>query len=423
MDERVATKSRFRWLGTRLPTADQRRIAVLTGARQTGKTTLVRALFPDLRYINFDAVEAREAVRGTRTAAWARTVGRAILDEAQKEPSIFEKVKYAFDAREIDFTVLLGSSRFLLLEQIRESLAGRAFLYDLWPLMLSELAAAPGEEPPRPLFDALLGAEGTIDSILEEQPQVLFGAEEERRRAALDHLEAWGGMPGLLELSDEDRRDWLRSYRQTFLERDLSDLVRLRELHPFRALQELAMLRTGQFLNFADLARDAGMAPSTARNYLEYLDIAYQVIFVRPYHRNLTSTLVKAPKLYWVDIGLIRQGTNQWGRLDGAQFETLVAMECHKWIRTMAPDVGLYSYRTRSRREVDLLVETSAGVFGIEVKGRAEASPSDARTMKALASELGERWLGGLVVHRGAHLRPLVPEASVWEVPVQRLFT
>ncbi len=150
--------------------------------------------------------------------------------------------------------------------------------------------------------------------------------------------------------------------------------------------------------------------------------IAYQIVLLRPYYRNLTSSLVKAPKLYWVDLGLVRQGTSQWGPLDGAQFETLVAMECHKWIRTMMPEAELFSYRTRSQRELDLLIEVPGGLLGIEVKGRRQAARSDARTLVALAEVLGERWLGGLVVYDGGHLRPLVPEWSVWAVPVHRLF-
>lgn len=412
----------FRWLQERLPPPDQRRIVVLTGARQTGKTTLARAFYPELRYVNLDDADARDALRATRATAWERSVGAAILDEAQKEPAVFEKVKYAFDDGAVDFTVLLGSSRFLLLKQIRETLAGRAFLYDLWPLMLSELAAGSGRRPPRPLLDALLRDGDGIDAVLGEQPEILLGEQEETRRAAFDHLARWGGMPALLPLGDGDRKDWLRSYQQTFLERDLADLVRLTDLQPFRTLQQLAMLRTGQFLHYAELGRDAGIAATTARSYLEYLRISYQVVFLRPYYRNLTSTLVKSPKLFWVDLGLVRQGTGQWGPLTGELFETLVAMECHKWVRTMLPDAELFSYRTRSRRELDLLVEAPGGAIGIEIKNREKTVPADARTLSALGAALGERWLGGLVVYRGAHLRPLVPEHGVWAVPVHRLF-
>ena len=413
---------KFRWLGTRLPQTDQRRLVVVTGARQTGKTTLARAAYPDLRYVNLDDLEAREALRATRATAWARTVGPAILDEAQKEPSVFEKVKYAFDEGSLDFSALLGSSRILLLSQVRETLAGRAFLYDLWPLMLSELLAEAAASPQPPLLDALLRSHGPIDSLLEALPEVLLGDEEEARRSALDHLSLWGGMPALLPLSDEDRRLWLRSYQQTFLERDLTDLVRLSDLHPFRTLQQIVMLRTGQLLSFAELARDAAISPTTARRYLEYLDLSYQVVLVRPYAASLTSRLVKSPRLYWLDLGLLRSGTAQWGPPTGALFETLVVGECHKWISTLAAEARLYSYRTVSGLEVDLLAETPHGVLGIEAKNRGVVAVADGRAMAAVAEALGERWLGGLVVYRGRTIAPVRPEASIWAVPAHRLF-
>ena len=129
----------------RLPSAGKRRLVVLTGARQTGKTTLARQVYADLRYLNLDAIEEREALRGLRSASWGRAVGAAVIDEAQKEPGVFDKVKLAYDERQVAFSVLLGSSRVLLLDRVRESLAGRAFVYDLWPLMASELRHADHE--------------------------------------------------------------------------------------------------------------------------------------------------------------------------------------------------------------------------------------------------------------------------------------
>lgn len=410
----------FRWLSRRLPRTDQHRVVVLTGARQTGKTTLARRCYGDLRYINLDDAEAREALRSVRTAAWARTVGDAVLDEAQKEPTVFEKVKYAFDEGSIRFTALLGSSRIVLLDQVRETLAGRAFIYELWPLMLSELLAAADETPPRPLFDRLLGA--PAGEVLSDEPEVLLGDEEDARLEAFEHLERWGGMPGLLPLGDEDRRTWLRSYQQTYLERDLTELVQLRDLQPFRALQRLSMLRTGQLLSYADLARDAALSPSTVRRYLDYLDISYQIVRLPPFAENLTSSVVKSPKLYWIDLGLLRQITAQWGPANGPQFETMIVAECHKWIQTSAPDAELFFYKTRSGREVDLLVRTPAGILGIEIKNRRRVGASDARTLGALAEAVGPRWLGGLVVYRGPALRPLQADGSIWAVPGHRLF-
>ena len=413
-------KRRYRWLSARLPSAGKRRLVVLTGARQTGKTTLARQVYADLRYLNLDAIEEREALRGLRSASWGRAVGAAVIDEAQKEPGVFDKVKLAYDERQIAFSVLLGSSRVLLLDRVRESLAGRAFVYDLWPLMASELRHAENEVPARPLLDRLIAAPESFGEILAAEPARLLGDEATRRVEALDHLAVWGGMPELLALDDDDRHEWLRSYQQTWLERDLADLTRVSDLLPFRALQRLAMLRTGQLLNYADLARDAAVSAATARRYLEYLRLSYQVVLLQPYARNLTSATVKSPKLYWMDLGLLRHGTRAWGELTGPLFETLVVAEARKWIDTVGCDVSLRFYRTRSGREVDLLIITPAGVIGIEVKNRIRVGPADCTGLRVLQATLGDEWTGGLVIHRGEDLAELAP--GCWAVPAHRLF-
>ena len=280
---------------------------VVSGARQTGKTTLARDLYPDLRYVNLDAIEEREAVRSLPTAVWGKTIGPAVIDEAQKEPGVFDKVKYAFDGGDLRFSVLLGSSRVLLLHRVRESLAGRAFVYELWPLTLSEVGAPAGTPPPQPLFDRLITAPEDFRALLAAEPRRLIGEEAASRSEAFDHLAAWGGMPELLSLDAGERREWLRSYQQTFLERDLADLGRVSDLLPFRKLQRLAMLRTSGLLHYAELSRDAALGTPTVRRYLEYLRLSYQVMLLPPYSANLTTATIKTPKIHWMDLGLLRR--------------------------------------------------------------------------------------------------------------------
>lgn len=405
---------------TRLPKSGRRRLVVLTGARQTGKTTLARRLYPRLRYLNLDSIEEREAARDLPTAAWAEAVGPAVVDEAQKEPVVFDKVKFAYDEGNLPFSALLGSSRILLLDRVRETLAGRAFLYELWPLMLSEIRSPAGESPEAPLFDRLLTAPASFAEILGAEPSRLFGEEAGGRIEALRHLSEWGGMPELLSLEDHERRDWLRSYQQTWLERDLNDLVRVSDLLPFRTLQRLAMLRTAELLHYAELARDAALGVTTVRRYLEYLRLSYQVVLLPPYGRNLTSATVKTPKIHWMDLGLLRREIGASGPLTGPMFETLVVGEAHKWIETMGRDARLSFYRTRSGREVDLLVSLPSGVIGIEVKNRARVARRDASALRALAAALDGEWVGGLVVHRGEEVAEMEP--GIWAVPVHRLF-
>jgi predicted AAA+ superfamily ATPase len=413
-----------RQLSRRLPAAgERRRLVVITGARQTGKTTLAREVYAALRYLNLDAIELRALMREVRTSRWGEEIGAAVLDEAQKEPGIFDKVKYAFDEGTLDFTVLLGSSRILLLDQVRESLAGRAIVYDLWPLTASELASVGRETVSPPLLDTLLGDLRGARRALAGLPTIALDGQDEAGRSAIDHLASWGGMPALLPLDDGERREWLAAYQQTFLERDLADLATLADLLPFRNLQRLAMLRTGCLVNYADLARDAGLAPTTARRYLEYLRMTYQAVLLPPYLGNLTSRVVKAPKLFWTDLGMLRHATRQWGPIDGNLFETLVVAEVVKWVSTAALPVDLSFYRTRSGFEVDLLVEGHGVVFGFEIKRRDRIDAHDPGPLRRLAGSLGERWAGGAIVYTGDRLECLDETAGIWAVPVHRLLS
>ncbi len=406
-----------RWLGQRLPKSSTRRIVVITGARQTGKTTLARAMFPDLHYLNLDAPENREYVRALRSMAWGKSLGAAILDEAQKEPTVFDKVKFSYDDGALSFTVLLGSSQILLLKRIRETLAGRAFFYELYPLMLIELVNS--SQQTLPLLARLLSASDA--ALLHDLPALLMPTKEETILSSVDYMLQWGGMPALLPLNETDRRQWLRDYGHTYLERDLGDLARLDDLGPFREFQRLAALRSGQILSYSELARDTGVAIATSRRYLEYLKLSYQTFVLPPYRKNLTSAVIKTPKLYWTDIGIMRQLQGYRGAATGALFETFVVGEIYKWVRTAGENVQLYFYRTRSGLEVDLLMQTSKGIWGIEVKSSQEIASKDYRSLREVAKALGSEWLGGLVVTRSKALELLDAETKIWNMPVQRL--
>ncbi len=416
--KKIALK--YRALSDRLPGLDARRIVIITGARQTGKTTLSKKIYPNLRYINLDAVENREALRTMPTAAWALSVGNAIVDEAQKAPEIFDKVKFAYDEGGVTFTVLTGSSQIRLLKKIRESLAGRAFFYELWPLMQCELNAPwTVANSPVPLLNDLLLCEST-SQILSDVPPVLLDSDALIYQQAEDYILDWGGMPALLPLGVEERWEWLKNFGYTYLERDLADLARLDDLSPFRRFQKLSALRSGMLLNYSDLARDTGISVDTARRYLEYLRLSYQTILLQPYRRNVTSSVIKTPKIYWTDIGVFRQLTGYKGELSGQVYESMVVAEIVKWVRTRGLDLGIYFYRTRSGMEVDLVIETSSGLLGIEIKSRALLAPKDIRPMKILAEHLRKNWIGGLVVYTGDEIKRVGPH-GIWAVPSKRL--
>lgn len=412
---------KFRFLSSYLPASNKRKLVVLTGARQTGKTTLAKAKYPELRYINLDAPENREMLRKISTPSWAVTVGNAVIDEAQKEPSVFERIKYAFDEKGISFTLILGSSQILLLKKIRESLAGRVVIFELWPLLMSELHAGDyAAEVKPPLLDSLLTAK-SFEAILKDIPSVLLDKEDGMARAAEDYMLQWGGMPALLQLSDEERWKWLKDYEYTYLERDLSDLTRLDDLEPFTKFQRLAALRSGRLLNYSELARDAAVSVDTARRYMEYLRLSYQVMLLQPYYKNIISSVIKTPKLYWIDIGLLRRLSGQREEPSGEIYETMAVNEIFKWIKTAQRNVEMFFYRTRSGMELDLLLSTENGFIGIETKGRENIVSSDFRPMREIASVLKKKWIGGLVIYKGHEIKKL-SEPGIWAVPSKRLF-
>jgi predicted AAA+ superfamily ATPase len=413
-------KFKPRFLKKILPNADKRTIVLITGARQTGKTTLAASKYHELNYLNLDAIENRDKINSIATDRWAQNLGKVVIDEAQKEPKVFDKIKYAYDAKEISFSVLLGSSQILLLKNVRESLAGRVSIYELFPLMFAEILADSEEELAPPLIDKILIS--TVEEVCSSLPNVLFGKAESQAKEAQAYLLRWGGMPALINLPEDERQKWLRDYEYTYLERDLSDLARLNDLQPFRTFQKLAALRTGQLLNYSELARDASISADTAHRYLEYLKLSYQVILLQPYHNNLTRSIVKTPKIYWLDLGMVRQLTSITEATTGALYETMVVSELFKWIKTTQRDAELFFYRTHYGVELDLIIKTSAGIIGVEIKMRTKVIRGDIVVLKKIAELHKQEWLGGLVIYNGDTVEKIA-EPAIWAVPFWRLYS
>lgn len=273
---------------------------------------------------------------------------------------------------------------------------------------------------PEPLVHELISA-GNLKSILSDIPAVLVDKQDDEYLKAENFILQWGGMPALLPLDDSERWKWLKDYGYTYLERDLADLARLNDLSPFRKFQRLAALRSGMLLNYSELARDTGISVDTARRYLEYLRLSYQTVLLQPYYRNLTSSAIKTPKIYWTDIGILRQLTGFKGELTGQLYETMVVSELIKWVKTIQSDLELYFYKTRSGMELDLLLETEAGFIGMEIKSRHLVVGKDIRAMKGVAASLGSKWRGGIVIYRGNQIKQ-IGEPEIWAIPSRRLF-
>jgi hypothetical protein len=390
-------------------------VVVVTGARQTGKTTLVQHLpsSPTRRFRTLDDLRVLEV--GERDPELLlREAPSMTIDEVQRAPALLRAVKLVVDhGRRPGRFLLTGSANLLLMRAVSETLAGRAVYLRLLPLTESEKASGPD-----PLWSALVGAADVDAARRVAEPTRLA-------RCSWVTAAAQGGYPPVVPLSLEGRSRWFDGYVATYLERDLQQLAGISALHDFRRLIEVAALRVGGILNQADLARDAGLARPTAHRYLGLLEVSFQLRLLRPYARGRTQRLVKSPKLYWTDTGL---GAHLAGLGDpaellasprrGVYLENLLLCHLDAWRETVTPRPEVYYWRTTSGAEVDLVVEQGRHLLPVEVKASRQVRASDAEGVERfLADHRHAAW--GLVAYTGDEVVPLT--ARVLAVPVDRL--
>ena len=379
------------------------RLFVLTGARQVGKSTLASMAFPDYPVINLDSPVERAAYEQLGPEEWIARYPRAIVDEAQKLPAVIETLKACYDRDSQVRYILLGSSQILLLEKVRESLAGRAALRALFPFTLPELLASTGASR----LVEVLAADDPARALDQLCPATYrITAAYALAKTRWEYFLHWGGMPRLREWDDEDRFAWLQDYQVMYLQRDLGDLAQLRRLEPFVRAQQAAALRSGQVINFSDLARLSDVSPATARQFMRYLELSYQIILLPAWYRNEEKRLSKQSKLHFVDPGIRRSILRKRGDIDGAELESAVVAEIYKQCRNAQLPVELYHLRTADRREVDLLIEREDGFIAVEVKQTARVSAADFRHLRGLEDLLDKPLLLGLVASNDASSIP-----------------
>ncbi len=374
------------------------RIMVFTGARQTGKSTLARMLFPGYEYLSIEDPVLRVQYARLTAAQWNTLYPLAILDEVQKEPRLIESVKSVYDQWQEPRYVLLGSSQLLLLEKVKESLAGRCTIIDLLPLTVPELETGGWDDPvPDSIFQACLSAPDTIPPLL---PSFLFDKRQAIKQKAWDHYIRFGGYPALTDpsLSDEDRFHWLTQYVRTYLERDVRDLASFRDLEPFVKLQQYVALQTGTILNSSTIAREVGVSVKTVQRYLRYLELSYQALVLPAWFGNENKRLVKAPKIHCLDNGVLQAVARKRGGLTGFEFESLVVSELYKQARCSFSDARFYYLRTVDGREVDLLIELPQGYLAFEIKLSSRVAAVDARHLKGLDAFLDKPLLHSFIL-------------------------
>ncbi|HUF88646.1 MAG TPA: ATP-binding protein [Gemmatimonadota bacterium] len=375
-------------------------VVVVTGARQTGKSTLVRRLLPEDRpYYSLDDLDIRAQAERFPEELVERAE-RLVLDEVQRVPDLLLAVKRAVDeGRRAGRFVLTGSTNLLLMRRVSESLAGRATYLTLWPLARREVLGLGRAGLWPELFDHPF--EGWSDVLAADGAAPGDWREESRR----------GGYPvPAVELeSDEDRRLWFDGYVRTYLERDLQDLSSIDNLVDFRRLMTATCLRLGQMLNQTELGRDVALPQPTVRRWLNLLEASHQLVRLPAYAVNRTKRLIKTPKAYWCDAGLALRLSGA-DRPAGPHLENLVLTDLLAWRDAcLAERPEIYYWRTAIGEEVDLVIERGSELIGIEVKATPATRSADGGHLRAFRDEYGDAVRGCLLLHAGDRVERLAP--------------
>jgi predicted AAA+ superfamily ATPase len=373
--------------------ADRLRVmpaVVVSGARQTGKSTLAQALAPgERRYVSLDDMDALEMARRDPGAL---VEGPPVtLDEVQREPDLLHAVKRAIDRkRRAGQFLLTGSANLLLMRGVSESLAGRASYLTLWPMVRREQQGL-GRCG---LWEELLGAKDAdwLDLV----------------RADTTGREDWialarrGGFPtpAVHMRTAAERTIWFEGYVRTYLERDLQVLSSIAALPDFRRLMRAACLRLGQLVNQTELARDVALPQPTVHRYLNLLETSFLLARVPAYAVNRTKRLIKTPRLYWGDVGLALHLAGL-AEPTGAHLENLVLHDLLCWRDARVERADVLYWRTVTGEEVDFVIEAGRRLIPIEVKSTARPRLRDAQSLRAFRAEYGKTARAGLLLHTG----------------------
>lgn len=364
-------------------------VVVLTGARQTGKSTLARMLGESHTYLTLDDVLLRDlAVRDPES--FLDQGERLIIDEVQHAPDLLLAVKRRVDeGRAPGRFILTGSSNLLLQQNVSESLAGRAGYVTLAPLTRREQLG--------------FGSAGVWSQIVAEDP----GRWPDMLRNQAVPEEPWqdlvrrGGYPEPAYKLDSDaaRSLWFGGYTATYLERDLRQLSAVEGLADFRRLMGALCLRLGGLLNQAEVSRDLALPSSTVQRYMNLLEVSYQLVRLPSYHINRTRRMVKAPKAYWTDTGLAMHLAAETDPR-GAHLENLVLGDLLTWAAVAHPRPQLAHWRTSTGAEVDFVIELPGYLLPVELKAAQRIRPDDARHLRTFLGDYREA-AGGLLLYTG----------------------
>ncbi len=352
--------------------AGQYPVVTVTGPRQSGKTTICRASFPDKPYVNLESPDVREFARSDPRGFLSSYPDGAILDEIQRVPQLLSYLQPLIDERnEPGLYILTGSQQFEVMTTITQSLAGRTALLKLLPLSLEELQSA--------------GFKPDIDRLL------LTGFYPRIHASSLPPTQALG------------------DYVETYVERDIRQLTAVKDLALFEKFVRLCAGRTGQLLNLQSLGNDVGVSHTTARNWLTLLEASYVIFLLQPWYANVSKRQIKAPKLYFYDVGLASYLLGVENELHisrhplkGNLFENLVVMETLKYRYHRGKRNNLHFWRDGKGNEVDLVIEAGPDVVPVEIKSGATIAEDFFKGLTYFSARLSQPPPASYLVYGGA---------------------
>lgn len=388
---------------------------VLHGPRQTGKSTLARSVARARRlpYVTLDDGASLAAAVEDPDGFVAGFPDGGVFDEVQRAPQIFRALKGAIDHdRRPGRYLLTGSAHVLAIPKLQESLAGRAEIVMLEPLSQGEIEGV---------------VEGFVDAVFGKTPPAAITSKLTRENYLARALR--GGFPEAVDRPTEARRSaWFRSYASAVLQRDVRDLARVDGLTALPRLLSLVGARTAALQNASDLARGLALPPTTTVRYLSLLESVFLTRPLPPWSKNLSSRVVKAPKVHFSDAGLAAHLAGvtagraaEDGTVAGPILETFVVGELRKqsaWSKTMP---AAFHYRTHAGAEVDAVLEDPSGrIVGVEIKAAASVDGRDFRGLRSLAEAAGDRFVRGVVLYAGATSVPF--DARFMALPMEALW-
>ena len=353
-------------------------VVVITGMRQTGKTTFLRkqAGLTKRRYVTFDDFSQLAAAKAD-PEQFVSSEEPLTIDEVHKCPEIFSALKRAVDRKRPPGQFLLsGSANFALLKKVTESLAGRAVYFEIFPFSRREVLRKTESVPFLKRFF--------------ENPERYMA--EDFKPIHVDEI-LDGGMPSVCLHEIKDRSLWFKGYEQTYLERDIREISHIENLIAFRNLLHLVALRTGRLFSASQIGRDAKLSAATTSRYMSLLETTFVITRLSPYLRNKASRLIKSPKIYFSDVGvachlagLERSDLSPSEPFLGPIFETYIAQNILAILNSRWKEAQIYFWSVQGRNEVDFVIEAGRACMALEIKSETKWDEKDLASLKAFLS-------------------------------------